>query len=186
MAWNDLLANQMISFTDAQGGGFTLKSGQSSVTSNQCMDKTAALAKYNLNTTSMLSYSALQLVPKSAWVSAGFSGQLTVGGTSTINGYRNGLYGAMSSTNISDPAGTSAVLNDLYWSNGTLAIGITNGSTTIAPNGWTTLKIGTPTYNRSSFTFSYNGPTNKWLYTLAVATNPFGTVIGSLYLIQFT
>lgn len=67
MAWNDLLANQMVSFTDAQGGGFTLKSGQSAVTSNQCMDKTTALAKYNLNTASMSAYSALQLVPKSAF-----------------------------------------------------------------------------------------------------------------------
>lgn len=66
MAWNDLLANQMVSFTDAQGGGFTLKSGQSPVTSNQCMNKTDALAKYNLDTASMNAYSALQLIPKSA------------------------------------------------------------------------------------------------------------------------
>ena len=66
MAWNDLLANQMVSFTDAQGGGFTLKSGQSAVTSNQCMNKTDALAKYNLDTASMNAYSALQLIPKSA------------------------------------------------------------------------------------------------------------------------
>lgn len=29
MPWNDLLSNQMVSFTDAQGGGFTLKAGQS-------------------------------------------------------------------------------------------------------------------------------------------------------------
>ena len=67
MAWSDLLGNQMVSFTDAQGGGFTLNSGQSAVTSNQMIDKTAALAKYNLNTTSMSAYASNQLVPKSAW-----------------------------------------------------------------------------------------------------------------------
>lgn len=71
MPWNNLANNQMVSYTDAQGGGFTLKPGQSAVTSNQMMDKTAALAKYNLNVPSMSTYGALQLVPKSAWVIAG-------------------------------------------------------------------------------------------------------------------
>ena len=66
MAWNDLLANQMVSFTDAQGGGFTLKSGQSSVTSNQCMTKAQVLAKYNLGSTNLNAYASNQLVPKSA------------------------------------------------------------------------------------------------------------------------
>ena len=68
MAWSGLLGNQMVTFTDAQGGGFALKAGQSAVTSNQCMTKDAALAKYNLNATNMSSYASNQLVPKSAWV----------------------------------------------------------------------------------------------------------------------
>ena len=68
MAWGDLTNNQMVSFTDAQGGGFTLQSGQSNVTSNQCMTKSQALAKYVLDSDSMSSYSSSQLVPKSTWV----------------------------------------------------------------------------------------------------------------------
>ena len=68
MPWNDLLSNQMVSFTDAQGGGFTLNAGQSNVNSLQCMTKAEALAKYNLDAASMSSYASNQLVPKSAWV----------------------------------------------------------------------------------------------------------------------
>lgn len=61
--------NQMVTFTQAQSLGFSLKSGQSHVTSNQCMTKTEALAKYNLNATAMNGYASNQLVPKSVWVS---------------------------------------------------------------------------------------------------------------------
>jgi hypothetical protein len=68
MAWGDLANNQMVSFTDAQGGGFTLQSGQSNVTSNQCMTKSEALAKYILDASYMDSYAPNQLVPKSTWV----------------------------------------------------------------------------------------------------------------------
>ncbi len=67
MAWGNLADNQMVSYTDAQGGGFILNSGQTAVTSNQCMTKNDALTKYNLNPTNMSSYGDLQLVPKSAW-----------------------------------------------------------------------------------------------------------------------
>ena len=67
MAWSSLAANQMVSYTDAQGGGFTLNSGQSSTTSNQCMTKSDALTKYYLDSTLMSGYSNNQLVPKSAW-----------------------------------------------------------------------------------------------------------------------
>jgi hypothetical protein len=70
MPFNDLAANQMVTYTDAQTGGFTLKSGQSSVTSNQCMTKSDALAKYVLSTTPMEPYSSNQLVPKNTWSSA--------------------------------------------------------------------------------------------------------------------
>jgi hypothetical protein len=70
MAWAGLASNQMVSYTDAQGGGFTLQSGQSSVTSDQCMTKTDALTKYLLDAASMSNYASNQLVPKSAWVGA--------------------------------------------------------------------------------------------------------------------
>ena len=60
-------SNQMVTFTQAQSLGFALKSGQSHVTSNQCMTKADILAKYNVT---ISGYADNQLVPKSAWVSA--------------------------------------------------------------------------------------------------------------------
>lgn len=60
-------SNQMVSFTQAQSLGFSLNSGQSHVTSNQCMTKSDALTKYNLNASAMSSYANNQLVPRSVW-----------------------------------------------------------------------------------------------------------------------
>ncbi len=60
-------SNQMVTFTQAQSLGFSLKSGQSHVTSNQCMTKADVLAKYNVT---ISGYADNQLVPRSAWVSA--------------------------------------------------------------------------------------------------------------------
>lgn len=86
MAWGTLTSNQMVSFTDAQGGGFALNGGQSHTTSTQCMTKNDALTKYSLNASLMSSYSSTQLVPKSAWasgaptfVSLGYEGRNTLG-----------------------------------------------------------------------------------------------------------
>lgn len=73
MSWAGLASNQMVSFTDAQGGGFTLQSGQSPVTSNQCMTKNDALTKYVLDSSYMSSYASNQLVPKSTWVAGGIT-----------------------------------------------------------------------------------------------------------------
>ncbi|WP_413998697.1 hypothetical protein ACMDB5_13050 [Flavobacterium sp. W1B] len=60
----------MVSFTQAQSLGFALNAGQSHVTSNQCMTKNEALAKYNLSASAMDSYASNQLVPRSVWVNA--------------------------------------------------------------------------------------------------------------------
>lgn len=68
MSWAGLASNQMVSYTDAQGGGFTLQSGQSSVTSDQCMTKNDATTKYVLDTSYLTSYASNQLIPKSVWV----------------------------------------------------------------------------------------------------------------------
>lgn len=71
MAWGDLASNQMVSYTDAQSGGFALKSGQSSVTSNQCMTKNDAFTKYNLAVTANTnSVASNQLMRKDYWVGA--------------------------------------------------------------------------------------------------------------------
>lgn len=73
MAFVDLASNEMVTFTNAATGGFTLNAGQSNVTSNECMTKTQALTKYNLSASAMSSYASNQLVPKSGWVSNGGS-----------------------------------------------------------------------------------------------------------------
>lgn len=62
-------SNQMVTFTQAQSLGFSLNSGQSHITSNQCITKSEALAKYNLDANAMSSYASNQLVPKSVWIS---------------------------------------------------------------------------------------------------------------------
>lgn len=70
MAWSNVAADQMVSFTDAQTGGFTLNSGQSSVTSNQCMTKSDAFTKYSLTATaSTNALASNQLMRKDYWVS---------------------------------------------------------------------------------------------------------------------
>jgi hypothetical protein len=68
MAFVDLASNEMVTFTNAATGGFTLNAGQSNVTSNECMTKTQALTKYNLSASAMSAYASNQLVPKSTWV----------------------------------------------------------------------------------------------------------------------
>lgn len=49
MAWSDLANNQAISFTDIQTSGFILKTGESHVTSNQCMTRDDIVNKYYVN-----------------------------------------------------------------------------------------------------------------------------------------
>ena len=126
MAWNDLATNQMVSYTDAQGGGFTLNAGQSSVTSDQCMTKTDALAKYSLNATNMSTYGALQLVPKSAWVNG------VAGPVYTYQGPINAVAGA-TSVNITLPV--TVAVGDLL----VLAVIMQTTATpsTLTATGWT-------------------------------------------------
>lgn len=49
MAWGDLGSNDLVTFTNMQTSGITLKAGQSHTTSNDAMTKAAAIAKYSLN-----------------------------------------------------------------------------------------------------------------------------------------
>lgn len=49
MAWGTIGSTDWVTFTDIQGGGFALKSGQSHVTSTQWITKAEAIAKYSLN-----------------------------------------------------------------------------------------------------------------------------------------
>ncbi len=130
MAWGDLASNQMVSYTDAQGGGFSLQPGQSQVTSNQCMTKNDALAKYVLNTTSMASYATNELVPKSSWVTAVLViPNVLVGGYfTTYQGVsRTGLSllntDATAPPSFNPPAYTNGVTNIGYQSTGKIVFG---------------------------------------------------------------
>ena len=109
MAWVDLASNQMPTFTDAQSGGFTLNSGQSSVTSNECMTKSQALTKYNLNSSNMSAYASNQLVPKSTWVS-GVSYDLY-----NANQYACGG-GIVGTAVVALPSGTTVEYSKYYYS----------------------------------------------------------------------
>ena len=66
--WSGLQSNQIPTFTNLQTSGFSLNAGQSHVTSNECLTKAQALAKYNLSASAMSAYASNQLVPKSAYV----------------------------------------------------------------------------------------------------------------------
>ena len=178
-------SNQMVTFTQAQSLGFALKSGQSHVTSNQCMTKSDALAKYNVDADAMSSYADNQLVPRSAWVSAivSFSGNLIVGNTSSYWGYFLGgiSAGSMNPNNdISMVAGTSAVIQGLYWfkDDGTLIFHIQNASSTLEPV-WTSMKINGVTHDKSSFTFTgYRSFYSYWEW-VKTSSNVMGTTVGA-------
>ena len=70
MSWGTLLANQMVSYTDATGGGFTIKPGQTNPGTLQCMTKAQAFDMYYLQTTSNTNAVASnQLMRKDYWLS---------------------------------------------------------------------------------------------------------------------
>lgn len=75
-------SNQMVTFTAAQSLGFSLNAGQSAVTSNQCMTKSDALTKYELDATAMSAYANNQLVPKSTWIGTPTRYRITSGNLS--------------------------------------------------------------------------------------------------------
>jgi|694.fasta_scaffold107250_4 hypothetical protein len=178
MAWNDLLANQMVSYTDAQGGGFILNSGQIEVTSNQCMTKTNALAKYNLNATNLSAYSSNQLVPKGALINniiPLYNGIMTVGTNFGEYGYSSGN-GSLNSTNI-PLFGNAAIINTLEWMPNILNFIISGVPSNSPPTNWTTITIGATTYNKSQFNITYGNP--LWYIQLNTSINPFGTISGA-------
>ena len=152
-------SNQMVTFTQAQSLGFALKAGQSHVTSNQCMTKSDALAKYNIDASAMSSYANNQLVPRSAWVAI-VNGDflVTAQQQSTFLGYV-GEGGTLSgSINPSPPyiyaLGAGVKINMIYSraSDKAIVLVIYNGSTTVQPSGWTQLNI-TPNIGSISSNF---------------------------------
>jgi hypothetical protein len=191
MAWSGLLGNQMVTFTDAQGGGFALKAGQSAVTSNQCMTKDAALAKYNVKATDMSAYASNQLVPKSAWVQANlYNGILTVGtiGTATKSyGWGStsdtGPFGAISPNSISFMYPTATISSLTKYGSSNIILLVSNIPNTISPLNWTSISINGQTLLRVNATIIYS-PTyitpsqQSRRFTWTFTGNPFGTTVG--------
>ena len=188
MAFSSLTSNQMVSEADAATAGFTLNSGQSHGSSNQCMTKSDALTKYNIDASAMSSYANNQLVPKSTWAIREFSATMTVGRDSVYYGYYISLFGSITNNDISSIAGSGSLIRGLYYHNqtGNIIFVITNGSSTIPPDGWTTLSINGTAYNRSSFTnngyVSYGG---YWQWVLRTS-NTIGTTVGATRTITLT
>jgi hypothetical protein len=121
MSWSGLASNQMVSYTDAQGGGFSLQPGQSSVTSDQCMTKNDATTKYVLDTSYLTSYASNQLIPKSVWVAGISSYSWSFSSTSSSNtttacGFSFGLslYSSTSTITAGSVLYTTAALTTVF------------------------------------------------------------------------
>jgi hypothetical protein len=170
----------MVSFTDAQTSGFTLKSGQSQVTSNQCMSRLDIINKYNVNINPLLCADN-ELAVKSLWVSGGFSAIMTVGRDTVFYGYYLNLFGSMSNRDVSSIAGLNSLIHSLYYHTETsdLIFTISNGSSTNPPSGWTTLGVNTNNYDKTSFTYQGYIPTVQGWRWILDTSNPFGTTVGS-------
>jgi len=168
MAWNDVASNQMVSYFDASTSGIPLLSGQSHFTTlpdaNQCMDKTAMQAKYNLNATNLNTYASNQLVPKSAWATGVVTPRTNQNIDTTHYGttgkYASYLYPIQFNGSFADSSGSFV---DLYSDSSTLAIG-----STIYPNF-----TGGTAFNGQSLFYQYGGG------KLAGITNPLVYQISS-------
>jgi streptogramin lyase len=165
-------SNQMVTFTQASTLGFSLNAGKSHVTSNQCMTKSDALAKYSLSAGSMIVFDNNQLVPRSSWVSTITSSILGTTGTGprgiTIDASGNIYTANINANNVSKitPSGVSTILG----TTGTTPSGITidasgnvytanqssNNVTKITPSGVSTI-LGTTGTLPSGITIDASG-----------------------------
>jgi hypothetical protein len=107
-------SNQMVSFTQAASLGFTLQSGQSHVTSNQCMTKSDALAKYVLSTTPMQPYSSNQLVPRNTWSTAA-TAYSYIFGNYNFETSASACSGGNTGMTLYSPSATLVVNSKLYY-----------------------------------------------------------------------
>jgi hypothetical protein len=107
-------SNQMVTFTQAASLGFTLQSGQSHVTSNQCMTKSDALAKYVLSTTPMEPYSSNQLVPRNTWSTAATAYSF-IFGNNNFETSASACSGGNTGMTLYSPSATLVVNSKLYY-----------------------------------------------------------------------
>lgn len=129
-------SNQMVTFTAAQSLGFSLNSGQSAVTSNQCMTKNDALTKYNLSSSAMSAYANNQLVPRSVWVSGAFSLLYTSGYTTSAGACSSFPATIQFYSSVADPA-----VGDVIYSNSGLTSVVVGGNSWFANSNCWALQI---------------------------------------------
>lgn len=121
MAWSDLANNQAISYTDIQTSGFVLKTGQSHVTSNQCMTRDDIVNKYCVNVTftanNQLAVKALCLQTTYAYsISAPYAtALLACAGTTSRTRYSGASPLIFESTIYTDPELTSQYNGGNNW-----------------------------------------------------------------------
>ncbi|AXQ66546.1 MAG: hypothetical protein [Caudoviricetes sp.] len=180
-------SNQMVTFTEAQSLGFSLKSGQSHVTSSQCMTKNDALVKYNIDASAMSSYANNQLVPRSVWVISEYISTLIVGEKDPYDyswGYKSppSGWGAFSNPHVPE-FGEGSVVSELRWissaggSNGNITIKVTGLSSQQPPTNWSEIEIGGISFSKNIFSINYIN--DYWYMYSSGVTNPFGKIIGA-------
>jgi len=193
MPWNDLASNQMVSYTDAQTSGATLKSGQSQFTSNQCMTRLDIVTKYNVIISDIL-FANNQLVPKGSWGIVGdlYSGTLTVGtiGTQIVSwGYGaasdTGSWGSISSNSVSFMHNGAIITGVSKYGTNEIFLIISGIPNSVSPATWTSISINNEVFLRTNASIAYSNPTlppsQQWRrYQWGFAGNPFGTTVGAI------
>lgn len=111
-----------------------------------------------------------------------YSGTMIVGVGTSSYGYGPGE-GSLNSNSI-PLFGSSAVINTLDWMPNIINFTISGVPAASTPNNWTTITIGTTTYNRTQFSFSFGSP--YWYIQLSTTSNPFGTTAGATINITIT
>ena len=129
MPWGSLAAADWVSFTNIQGGSFTLKSGQSHVTSDDWMTKSDADNKYELNGNNPY------MAAKSAndWVAKRDLSALPICGGTTFDYYYGDLVKLAANAGKASYSitglGSGEVVNIVYNSN-IIHVAVANGSGT--------------------------------------------------------
>ena len=108
--------------------------------------------------------------------SSNWTSTITIGSfailKSTIYGYSQGVYGALSDTSI-DTWGNRVIFS-LTWGGTAVSMQITG---THNNSGWTRIIIHNTSFYRSSGTYAVSGSNTSW--TWAATTNPFGATSGT-------
>ena len=88
----------------------------------------------------------------------------------TLNGYLTGYMGSISDGTF-DPTGGTSILG-IYQEATTSILVFTLSASPLTNTGWTTMKVNTTDFTRSSASFVSSGGETSWTWS-SVTTNPF-------------